>query len=305
LAAGLSSNVVGTGVENGVTYIDIRVTGTSTGNSQIRFEPTNQIAAAVGQNWSGSFWSKLAGGTLANVTTQQLHIQERDAANVFLSEGTETYSLNSTLTRRFFTRTLVSATTAFVCLGFRFDHAGAVDFTLRIGLPQLEQGAFATSVIPTTTTALTRAADVASVNTLSPWFNAVEGTIYAEGSGVSDANARYAVSINDTTLNEFFGVRTLSGLASVGVDGGATQWALTASYTSNTIFKAALAYAVNDIAFTVGGAAPTTDTSATLPTVTQMQIGTGPALPIWNGYLRRITYYPRRLADSALQSITA
>jgi hypothetical protein len=41
---------------------------------------------------------------------------------------------------------------------------------------QLEAGAFATSYIPTTTTSLTRSADEAAVNTLSPWFNAAEWT---------------------------------------------------------------------------------------------------------------------------------
>jgi hypothetical protein len=45
-----------------------------------------------------------------------------------------------------------------------FSAGVAIDITLRIGMPQLEQGAFATSVIPTTTATVTRATDVASIN---------------------------------------------------------------------------------------------------------------------------------------------
>jgi hypothetical protein len=170
---------------------------------------------------------------------------------------------------------------------------------------QLEAGAFATSYIPTTTAAATRAADNASITTLTPWYNSTTGTLAVNGSGVSDGNARYAVSFNDATLTEFFGIRTLNNISSAGIDGAVNQWGLSKAYTSNATFKSALALAVNDIAFTADGAAPATDAAATLPTVNQMQIGTGPGLPIWNGTISSIAFYPRRLSDAELQSITA
>ena len=49
---------------------------------------------------------------------------------------------------------------------------------------QLEVGAFPTSYIPTTSAQVTRAADVASVNTLSPWYNSAAGNwqVRAQGS---------------------------------------------------------------------------------------------------------------------------
>jgi hypothetical protein len=128
--------------------------------------------------------------------------------------------------------------------------------------------------------------------------------LYAEGAGISDSNVRYITSINDGTLNEFYGTRTNTNLSSVGIDEGSLKWALVNSYTSNDTFKSALAYAVNDIAFTTGGATPVTDATATLPTVTNMQIGTGPSLPVWCGHIRKIKYYPRRLTNAELQALT-
>jgi hypothetical protein len=49
---------------------------------------------------------------------------------------------------------------------------------------QLEAGAFRTSYIPTTTAAVTRSADVASItgSAFSSWFNASTGVIYGEAS---------------------------------------------------------------------------------------------------------------------------
>jgi len=173
---------------------------------------------------------------------------------------------------------------------------------------QLEAGAFATSYIPTTAASATRNADAASMTgtNFSSWYNATEGTLFVQGSGRSDASARYAVSINDNTLNEFLGIRTINNLSSAGIDGGVAQWGLLGgAYTSNDMFKAALAYAANNIAFCVNAAAPATDTAATLPTVNQMQIGAAPGLAMWNGYIRQISFYPRRLANAQLQSITS
>lgn len=44
----------------------------------------------------------------------------------------------------------------------------------------LQKGPFPTSYIPTTSAQVTRAADVASVDNLAPWFNTGEGAVYVE-----------------------------------------------------------------------------------------------------------------------------
>ena len=53
-----------------------------------------------------------------------------------------------------------------------------------LGGIQVEAGSFPTSYIPTVASQVTRAADVASVNTLSPWYNASKGTFEVSARGI-------------------------------------------------------------------------------------------------------------------------
>ena len=183
-------------------------------------------------------------------------------------------------------------------------------------LCQTETGSFPTSTIPTTTTALTRAADVASVNTLSPWFNASAGTLYGEITDaaitVGGASRRIANINNGTESNRItVGWAGLTGAGAAFVsDGGVTQAGFNSpsgAYPFPT--KVALAYAANDFQAAVNGSAFTADTSGTVPTVDRMTLGdvvvggTGPQN--LNGHLRRVAYYPRRLSQAELISITS
>lgn len=171
---------------------------------------------------------------------------------------------------------------------------------------QLEAKAFRTSYIPTPSTAVvTRAADVATIATLSPWYNAAEGTLFAQFNSVA-SGTRTVAAINDGTSNESIRLRTVStdpfftitdgGVDQANIDAGAV-----ASYTT---YKFAGAYAVNDFAACIAGGAAQTDASGTLPTVTQTSLGNSAAANYLNGYLQRITYYPRRLPNAELQALT-
>jgi len=312
-------NIVGIGTENGITYIEIQYTGTpaASNNYQIYSEGFTTIAASSGQTWTGTLYAKLVGGSFAGISSLGLTVYERSSGGSFLAGTQNNFTPTSSAlnTQRYTTtRTLSDATTAAVQSGLIFAFTGAaIDITLRIGLPQLELGAFATSVIPTTTTALTRAADVASVNTLSPWYNATEGTLYAEGfiyTAPVNTVIPCLVSIdNNTSSNRIQLYRANdNGNPDVGlavVDGGSIQTLLNAGSTQFQSGKIAASYKANDFAASLNGAAVVTDTIGTVPVVTQMQIGNGPSLAYLNGYLRRIVYYPRRLSNAELQSITS
>jgi len=175
---------------------------------------------------------------------------------------------------------------------------------------QLEVGAFPTSYIPTTSAQVTRAADVASVNTLSPWFNPDEGTLFVEASSpaLMDGVGRRAASLFQDNTNYMSLNRTNTGLISTDVvTGGSGQFtSLAAAVANNAIFRVALAYATNDTINAVNGAVSSPDTAVVLPAPRSLQIGQrGANQGIWNGHIRRIRYWPRRLFDNELQRITA
>jgi hypothetical protein len=321
---GLTREIVGTGTESGISYIDVRLSGTpsAAGVFLINFESSTQNAASNGQTWSGSTYCKFQAGSLTGISSLILRTSALDISQVELSSTSQTFTPTSAALntqRNVAIHTNISASTAYEIVYLRISLSGvAIDITLRIGLPQLELGAFATSVIPTTTTALTRAADVASVNTLSPWYNASAGTLYAEYNIpfalTSGTNPKLATLLGagGAAVDELplFIAQVSGRAASANAFTGAVNAGrvdASASFAANTTTKATYAYASNDRAVTTGGSSPTISTAAyTIPTVTLMRLGSqdGSGTSNINGYLRRVTYYPTRLSNAQLQAIT-
>jgi hypothetical protein len=172
---------------------------------------------------------------------------------------------------------------------------------------QLEAGSFATSYLPTLASTVTRSADVASVDTLSPWFNATTGTIYTEVNRYAENVDVRGTVFSDGTLDNYLGssAYTFSGQGGVVVASSVGQVGLGSGSTSIGIKKFAFAYGANDFALSENGGSVTTDTSGTVPTLTMMGIGSLIAGYVGTGHVRRIAYYPRRLTDAELQALTA
>jgi len=176
---------------------------------------------------------------------------------------------------------------------------------------QLEAGAFPTSYIPTVASQVTRSADAASMTgtNFSSWYNGAEGTAYTEAASLATAYLGAIVGFSDGTINNRFSIRGMTAsnqATSLGLDSGVTQWSLIFSSQTTAATKFALGYKVDDIAFTRNAATPLTDASALIPVVNQLRIGAeGTGTQGYNGHIRQIVYYPRRLTNSDLQTITA
>jgi hypothetical protein len=216
------------------------------------------------------------------------------------------------------TRTLSGgATVGIVTYPINIPVAGstAIDFTIRIGLPQLEQGAFATSVIPTTSATVTRAADVASItgSNFSSWYNQTEGTVFAEcavAQPVSGSN-QFIFRSSDNSFNNQVALNIQgSGFASIATAAGGVLDGVSASalaLSANTAAKFAGAYAANNLGVSLNGATVVTDTSATMPTaLNRLDIGSDHigANRVKAGTIKRITFWPTRLSNATLQQIT-
>lgn len=309
--AGLSTQVVAIGTESGVSYIDLRIFGTSTTtNFILNFEPTTQIPALQNQSWTGSFFVTYVAGTLTNVQNFSTTITERDSAGALLSTRTALGNLTNTplIQNRYVNSyTLPTATAAYVTLRLDVGVAAtsAIDITLRIGLPQLELGAFATSAIPTTTAAATRAADVLSITgaNFSSWYNSVEGTMFAEATTVKTSGVTPIATAQNSGGSDRHQIIVFTSTAAT-VTGGVTQ-SLIGTNTSQSV-RTAYAYKVNDFAACTNGGTVSTDTAGSVPTVNyatlgKFDFGGGESL---NGHIRSFKYYPTRLSNSQLQSLT-
>lgn len=175
---------------------------------------------------------------------------------------------------------------------------------------QMEVGAFPTSYIPTTTAAATRAADVASVTgaNFSNWYNQTEGTVYTEFSHFRPGGFPAIASINNGSLSDRINLIAAGGSLFRGsvVTAGVSQADMsTGTYTINSIGKIAVATKANDFALAASSGVIQTDTSGTMPSVDRLQLGfqTG-GLDVLNGHIRSFKYYPTRLSNGQLQTLT-
>lgn len=193
--------------------------------------------------------------------------------------------------------------------------AGTLTLTVTgtVQYAQLEAGGFATSVIPTTTTALTRNADSAVMTgtNFSSWYNGTNGTIFLEyGPSPTLTVDRRWLSINDTTTANRFVLNKTANLTTDGafaVAGGVGQTIATSSVntSSASVIRLAFSYEAAGTSMSSQGNTAATAGAITLPTVTQMNIGTDRGANPANSWIRRITYYPRRLSNAELQAITS
>jgi len=320
---GLAVSVIGTGTESGINYIDYRFNGTTVASPNGIAFGIDVTTAATAQTWTNSLYWKLAGGTATGVTVWQIGVIETTAGGSFITGANYTQTVPTSaalITQRpAATRTLSGGGTVGgvqMTLSISVTGNTAVDFTLRIGLPQLEQGAFATSVIATSTATATRAADVASItgSNFSSWYNQTEGGIYVSGAprytygGTNTFPRSFSISNNTTTTMIDGRYRVLSPFSDSGyaiVDGGVTQ--ATYDSASNTAGQAmCIAYKVNSFAFSIGGALSDSDTSGTVPTVDRITLGSLPnGSSALSGTIRRLTYWPVRLPNATLQAITS
>jgi hypothetical protein len=155
----------------------------------------------------------------------------------------------------------------------------------------------------------TRNADLALVNTLSPWYNASAGTLYAEWVarlGVDQQafglvnNVGDGVRVRKSSPNNYLFVARDSAVRDITL-------VPSPAITESQIIKVAGAYAINDLALSGGGQSPATGPTYSVVTATTAFIGgsVSAGATYVNGHIRRITYYPRRLSNADLQAITA
>jgi hypothetical protein len=259
-----------------------------------------------------SVWAKLISGsvpTAGNIISASFH------NGTALTRSNVAFNSNLTTEWKRFSTTFTNVTAQTgVSMFFLADQNNTVQ--IAIWGAQLEAGAFATSHIPTVASTVTRSADIASITgtNFSSWYNPSEGNVTCSGRFLYINPPTYGQALwaigDSSTFNESMYLVNDTGTNSIGfniIDGGVNQFAVgSSSVTSGSFNKISISYKANDSAGSFNSSTPTTDTSCTLPTVNVLKIGNtswGTFNPL-NGTISQLTYYPVRLTNSQLQTLT-
>ena len=172
---GLSYSVVGTGADDGISYIDIRFFGAVAAGGVGRelyvvFDSLAAIPVAQGQQWTHSCYAKIVAGSLTGIVSGELYLVANNGLTSNSTGEAPFYGFDySSLTGPFSecrvsqTYTFVQANTLYVepriDVNFTTD-ANNIDFTLRIGMPQMQRGEYLTPPIATTNAAASALATV-------------------------------------------------------------------------------------------------------------------------------------------------
>jgi hypothetical protein len=166
---GVSRSVAGIGTENGIDYIDIAFTGTSSGTSYfwINICGSVAVAASAGQIWCGSMFAKIVSGNRPSQLYASISGRNgagagvEDSSAAVLPDGGVPLSQCRIVNQLTLSSPNTGSILQFVTVMFAPGEVATA--TIRIGLPQLEQDRV-TSPIRTSAGPITRPADVLGPN---------------------------------------------------------------------------------------------------------------------------------------------
>jgi len=172
---------------------------------------------------------------------------------------------------------------------------------------QLEAGSFATSYIPTTTTSLTRNADVVSMTgtNFSNWYSSGSGAFQIAVTPLTATGTRPLIQADDNTANNIINLRqNVANPELYIISGGALQTQIDAgTVVANTAYKLSGAWATNNCAAAQNGGAVVTDATATIPTPTQLRIGFDGA-NYGNLWMEKVNYWPQRITNPEVSAFS-
>ena len=176
---------------------------------------------------------------------------------------------------------------------------------------QAEAQSFASSFIPTAGATATRAADSALVTgaNFAAWFNQSQGTLAAEFMPYFITAPYMVWGMNDGSgVNIHRILPYVGGLDGKTATASGTGEVLGAQPANNAVTKAAWAYSSGSFALATNGALMGTASNVfVMPTVSQAMIGTpggSGGVSTFNGWIRAVSFYPTRLPNGQLQTLT-
>jgi hypothetical protein len=176
---------------------------------------------------------------------------------------------------------------------------------------QQESGAFPTSHIPTTTVAVTRNADVATMTgtNFSDWYNPTESTFLfraASASATGIASVPNVFAVTDGTIGDRIRAYLYGNVGTQITVGGVGQASLVDGLliANNTFYNGVLGYKADNFGLSVDANTPLVDASGTIPTVDSLDIGSQLGTGFLNGHIQKLFYYPQKLTTNEIQAFS-
>jgi hypothetical protein len=301
---GLTRTVVGTGTENGLPYVDVRFNGTvTTISTEISTETASAISVSNGQVWSNSAFIKIISAPLPpNSYSLKSYYWN---GGVYVTESNTLYTPTTTLARYSAAQTVPAGTITHTSQSLRMNltNGATYDFTIRIAAPQMELGAYATTWVPTTTTAVTRIKDDAQKTGVSSIIGQSAGTIFwdvNDVTGTTTGTGNPDFGIRNTAFTNWIGITTDTFATPFRVVVRATSGLLISYIANITRAKAAVAWSSAGAVLYVNGVQ--VGTSAVNPNFSFDRIDMLGGIISYK--TNQAALFPTRLTNATLAAIT-
>ena len=228
-----------------------------------------------------------------------------DSFRVYKSNGfsyaQNTITIDTTEWKRYYFTRDFSSTNGIIFI----DSFG--DDNISLYAPQLEQGSYPTSYIPTSGATATRNAETSSKANISNLINSSEGVLYFEAK-VNAQDTFSGFSLSDNTTNNEIIVRftTQDRIEYYLRSSGTQPIALTTTaFDTDEYVKVAFAYKSGDSAFYVNGTQVTTSTTTTMPvSLSNLKFSRGNGTGVFDGKTKDLRVYNTRLSNTELAELT-
>jgi len=253
------------------------------------------ISVSASTSYTVSFYCKLLGGTSASLGVYNFN------ANTFIFQD----NLFSSLVLNQWVRVTRTFTTPVGCTSITGElwRDSTID-CLVYGF-QMEQGAYATSYIPTLGTSVTRVADAASKTGISSLIGQTEGTIYWQVSNISQSGGNGARFFTYADGNNFILINPYGTTLRILVVSSGTAFDNYITISGDA-FKIAVAYKANDYKFYVNGASVGTPAVTSVPAMSAIGIvdDTSAAATTSQSKTSQLLLFKTRLTNAQLAELT-
>ena len=307
---GPNSTYLGEATSPDGTLTASRVVGNGSGGNEF---VAKQITYAANTIYTASIWARLESGTVPTAGAILTISYTNDGIGTQV-RAVVAFNGNLTSTWKRFSVTYTNITAGSYTAFFIADQNNTA--VIQCWGAQVEAGAFATSYIPTGAANASRALDAVVIQgqNFASWYNQTQGSFYIECDNTfSTAVTTYprVIMFSDVNGNQNNCIQCIYYTASSGIQVavwrmGSFLNATNATVTSGSLVKVSFGYDQIGISGSYNGGAIQTNTNPGLPVVDRVGIGTTPyGGGNITGHIKRFTYWPQRLSNAQLVTLTS